>query len=110
MKLIEKIFQNTQTNEKTIEKVIVDEHLNYMHTVFPKGDGLPLHQSNANLYMTVVRGTLSIGLNNNEINKYSQGTVLNVPFNTRMDVKNMDDEILELIIVKTPAPGEYYNK
>jgi hypothetical protein len=29
--------------------------------VFPEGEGLPEHLSNANLYMTVIRGRLSIG-------------------------------------------------
>ncbi len=104
MKLIEKVFQNTQTDEKKIEKVIVDNHIHYLHLVFPKDDGLPIHQSNANLYMTVIRGILSIGLDNHEVHQYHKGAVLNVPFNTTMDVKNTNDEILELIIVKTPKP------
>lgn len=104
MELVEIVFQNTQTDEKMIEKVIVDSHVHYLHLVFPKGEGLPLHQSNANLYMTVIRGVLSIGLNNNETHQYPKGTVLNIPFDVTMDVRNCDMEILELIIVKTPAP------
>lgn len=110
MKLIEKVFNNTQTNEKKIEKVIADDHVHYMHMVLPKGEGLPIHYSNANLYMTVVRGKLSISLDDNEVNKYEQGTVLNIPYNVKMVAKNFDDEILELIVVKTPAPGDYYSK
>ena len=62
MKLTEKVFQNTQTDEKTIEKVVIDDNIHYLHLVFPKGEGLPIHQSNANMYMTVIRGILSIGL------------------------------------------------
>jgi len=106
MKLVEKVFQNTQTDEKTIEKVIVDENIHYLHLVFPKGEGLPIHQSNANLYMSVIRGTLFIGLNNNEVIQYKKGVVLNIPCNTTMNVRNNNDEILELIIVKTPIPGK----
>lgn len=104
MELIEKVFMNTQTDEKKIEKVIIDDHLHYLHLVFPKGEGLPIHQSNANLYMTVVRGILSIGLNQNKVNQYEKGTVLNVPFDTTMNVTNTHDDVLELIIVKTPIP------
>jgi quercetin dioxygenase-like cupin family protein len=106
MELIEKVFQNTQTDIKTIEKVVIDDCVHYLHLVFPKGEGLPIHQSNANMYMTVVRGTLSLGLNNREINTYTKGAVLNIPCNTTMNVKNHIDEILELIIVKTPVPGK----
>ena len=56
------------------------------------------------VYMTVVRGTLSIGLNDQEIHKYSNGTLLKIPVNTKMNVKNLNDETLELIVVKAPAP------
>lgn len=106
MNLVEKVFYNTQTNEKTIEKVIIDDNVHYLHLVFPKEDGLPIHQSNANMYMTVIRGLLSIGLNNNDTQIYTKGTVLNIPCNTTMNVRNENEDILELIIVKTPVPGK----
>ena len=72
--------------------------------VFNKDEGLPEHFSNSNVYMTVVRGTLSIGHNDQEIHKYSNGTLLKIPVNTKMNVKNFNDETLELIVVKAPAP------
>jgi len=106
MNLVEKVFYNTLTNDKTIEKVIVDDNIHYLHLVFPNGDGLPIHQSNANMYMTVIRGKLSISLNNLETQKYTIGTVLNIPCNTTMNVRNENDDILELIIVKTPVPSK----
>ena len=106
MNLVEKVFYNTLTNDKTIEKVIVDDNIHYLHLVFPNGDGLPIHQSNANMYMTVIRGKLSISLNNLETQKYTIGPVLNIPRNTTMNVRNENDDILELIIVKTPVPGK----
>jgi quercetin dioxygenase-like cupin family protein len=56
--------------------------------------------------MTVIRGTLFIGLNNNAVIQYKKGAVLNIPYNTTMNVRNNNDEILELIIVKTPVPGK----
>ena len=58
--MIEKIFKLTQGNEKTVEKVIIDENIHYMHMILNKGECLPEHFSNAkNVYITVVRGTLS---------------------------------------------------
>ena len=59
--MIEQIFKLTQGNEKTIEKVIIDENIHYMHMILNKGECLPEHFSNAkNVYITVVRGTLSV--------------------------------------------------
>ena len=60
--MVEQIFSLSRGNEKAVEKVIFDENLHYLHMVFNKTEGLPEHFSNSNVYMTVVRGKLSIGL------------------------------------------------
>jgi mannose-6-phosphate isomerase-like protein (cupin superfamily) len=54
--------------------------------------------------MTVIDGILSIGLNDEEVRKYSKNTLLKIPENTKMNVKNLNNEALELIVVKAPAP------
>lgn len=102
--MIEQIYKISPGNEKVVERVIQDENIHYIHMVFNEDEGLPEHFSNSNVYMTVVRGKLSIGLNEQEINEYSKGTVLKIPVNTKMNVKNLSDEVLELIVVKAPAP------
>lgn len=91
-------------DEKAVERVVFDDNIHYLHMVFGKGEGLPEHFSNSNVYMTVVRGTLSIGLNEQDIHEYGAGTLLKIPFQTKMNVKNLQDETLELIVVKAPAP------
>ena len=102
--MIEKEYKLSRTNEKAIEKIIFDENLHYLHMVFNKNEGLPEHFSNSNVYMTVIRGRLSIGLDDQEIHEYEAGTLLKIPFQTKMNVKNVHDETLELIVVKAPAP------
>ena len=102
--MVEQIFSLSRGNEKAVEKVIFDENLHYLHMVFNKTEGLPEHFSNSNVYMTVVRGKLSIGLNDQEIHEYEAGTLLKIPFQTKMNVKSLNEETLELIVVKAPAP------
>jgi quercetin dioxygenase-like cupin family protein len=102
--MIEKEYKLSRTNEKAVEKVIFDENVHYLHMVFNKDEGLPEHFSNSNVYMTVIRGCLSIGLDDQGIHEYEAGTLLKIPFQTKMDVKNLHDETLELIVVKAPAP------
>jgi len=102
--MIEKEYKLSNSNEKAIEKVIFDENLHYLHMVFNKDEGLPEHLSNSNVYMTVIRGRLSIGLNEQETHEYEAGTLLKIPFQTKMNVKNLHSETLELIVVKAPAP------
>ena len=102
--MIEQIFELAKGNEKAVEKVVFDENVHYLHMVFNKDEGLPEHFSNSNVYMTVIRGMLSIGLNDQDIHEYEAGTLLKIPFQTKMNVKNLHDETLELIVVKAPAP------
>ena len=103
--MVEQIFKLSMGNEKAIEKVIFDDNLHYLHMVFNQSEGLPEHFSNSNVYMTVIRGKLSIELDNQEVHVYEAGTLLVIPINTKMNVKNLHSETLELIIVKAPAPN-----
>lgn len=105
--MIEKVFNYSTDDNKAVEKIIMDDHLNYIHMVFNKDEGLPEHLSNSNVYMTVLRGTLSIKLDEQEINEYKKGDILQIPYGIKMNVKNLHDTTLELIVVKSPAPKNY---
>ena len=102
--MVEQIFKLSRSDDKAVEKVIFDENVHYLHMVFNKEEGLPEHFSNSNVYMTVIRGRLSIGLDDQEVHEYEAGTLLKIPFKTKMNVKNMHPDTLELIVVKAPAP------
>jgi quercetin dioxygenase-like cupin family protein len=102
--MIEKVYKLSTKDEKIVERVLFDENIHYLHMVFNKEEGLPEHFSNSNVYMTVVRGKLSIGLNDQDVHVYEGGTMLKIPVQTKMNVKNLHEETLELIVVKSPAP------
>jgi quercetin dioxygenase-like cupin family protein len=104
--MVEQAYQLATANGKSVRKVILDENLHYIHMVFPQGEGLPEHFSNSNVYMTVVRGKLSIGLDDQDVHDYPAGTVLKIPYKAKMNVRNLDGEMLELIVIKAPAPKE----
>jgi len=102
--MIEQVFKIAGGDSKVVEKVIQDENVHYMHMIFNKNQGAPEHFSNSNVYMTVVRGKLSIILNEQDMHEYSASSVLKIPMDIKMNFKNLHDETLELIIVKAPAP------
>lgn len=105
--MIEKVHQYSTSDEKAVEKLIMDDNVNYIHMVFGKGEGLPEHYSNSNVYMNVIRGTLTIGLGDQEAHDYEKGTLLEIPYNIKMNVGNSHEQVLELIVVKAPAPKNY---
>ena len=105
--MIETKFSYQVTDEKLIEKVIDDEYVNINHMVLPKGDALPLHYSNSIVHMIVVRGYVTLVLDGLPANTYGAGSILNIPYNTHMDVSNRQDEITELFVIKAPNPRNY---
>ena len=103
--MLEQIYHLNRDDEKAIERVLLDENLHYLHMVLPQNEGLPIHNANSTVYMTVVRGTLSIGLGEEDTHQYEAGTMLKIPNTTKMNVRNLHPDTLELIIVKAPAPA-----
>ena len=60
--MIEKVYKMSTRIEHVIEPVIKDDYIHYMHMVLLKDQALPTHSTNANIYMTVVTGTMHISL------------------------------------------------
>ena len=102
--MVEQEFLLSRGNDKAVEKVVFDENVHYLHMVFNQNEGLPEHLSNSNVYMTVIRGILSIGLDDQDIHEYRDGTLLKIPYSTKMNVRNLGTDTLELIVVKAPTP------
>lgn len=102
--MLEKEFRLTKSNQKIVEKVIIDENIHYNHMIMPKGEGLPLHKTNSNVYMTVLRGILTISLGEEASNEYESGTILKIPNGVEMYARNENDEVLEITVIKAPAP------
>lgn len=105
--MIEHVHTLAKGPERTVDKVIQDDNLDYIHMLFNKDEGLPLHYSNSNVYMTVLQGTLTIGLNDQEDHHYPGGTLLQIPYKVKMNVRNVHEELLELLVIKAPAPKNF---
>lgn len=102
--MVEQVFRMYQGNDKTIEKVLLDENIHYLHMILNQNESLPTHLTNGNVYMTVISGILNIALADNEAKEYEKGTLLKIPSQIKMSVNNFYKEKLELIVVKAPAP------
>lgn len=102
--MIETNYQFTRTDSKKIEQILEDGRIAINHMVLPNGDSLPLHYANSNVYMTVVRGTISMCLDDQEQHDYPAGSLLVIPLKTRMNIFNSHEEIAEIFVVKSPSP------
>ena len=95
----------TQSNERLTERLIDENNLHYIHLVFPPGEGLAEHRANAHLYMTVLRGTVTLQLDDQPDHEYGPGSLLSIPYRTLMNVNNKGTDVLELINIKIFSPG-----
>ncbi len=103
--MVEQVFELSTKNEMKINKVIFDENIHYIQMIFNQNERLPEHYSNSNVYMTIIRGKLTISLDDQPAHEYQAKTLLKIPAGTKMNVTNRHTETLELIVVKAPAPN-----
>lgn len=105
--MIEKVYNFSTRDLKSIEKLIDDEPLLVNHMVLPKGEGLPEHYSNSNVYMIIIRGTLTLKLEDQSPAVYQSGQIINIPYDTKMNIMNNHNSFLEFFVVKAPNPSVY---
>jgi quercetin dioxygenase-like cupin family protein len=102
--MIETVYELSGGNERVIEKILEDENIQLFHMVFHQNEGLPENVSDAITYATVMKGTLSIALDRQKPHEYVFGSILKIPSNTKIKIKNVYEDVLEVFIVKYPAP------
>ncbi|MCX8159304.1 MAG: cupin domain-containing protein [Candidatus Saccharicenans sp.] len=103
--MIEKIYSFTRTDDRVIEKIIADDNLAINHMVLKKGQALPQHFSNSNVYMVIISGTVTLQLADQPAQCYPAGTIVNIPYNIKMNLSNQHEETLEFFVVKAPSPS-----
>ena len=102
--MIETKYTFTRPETKVIERVIDEEAVAIMHMILPQGDRLPEHNANAPVKMIVARGTITLQLDDQEEHHYPAGSVLEIPYQTLMNVVNTHEETVELFVIKAPGP------
>lgn len=102
--MLEKQFTFTQAGSKVIERILEDDHAAINHMILAKSEALPEHYSNSNVYMIVVKGQISLRLDEQEEHIYPCGSIVTIPYKTKMNVYNSFDETLEFFVVKAPSP------
>ena len=44
-----------------------------------------------------------------EPHNYPEGSIINIPYNIKMNVSNQQDDVLEFFVVKAPSPKNFKN-
>ena len=97
---MEKVYQYTITNEEISENIFKDEKLLMNHVVVPQGKVFAKHPTDATVYALIVRGELSVTIEENPTKAYKAGQLVNIPKGADTELGNKGNEPLELFVVK----------
>lgn len=104
--MIEKLYNYSTTDSKIIEKIVDDENAVLSHVVLESGQSFPTHFSNSNVYLTILRGVLTIELDDQPVKHFNKGNIVNIPFKTKMSIQNSSNDLLEFFAFKSPNPKD----
>ncbi len=104
--MLENEYRFTETDAFTMEKIVDDERVNINHIVVGPGEAVPVHVSNSYVHQIVTRGTLSLSLEDGPEESHPASSIVAVPYNLKMAIRNRGDETLEFFVVKAPNPRD----
>lgn len=101
---MEHVMHLSTGDQPVVEKLIHDDNIAYTHVVLAGGDGFPPHNADAPVYITVLRGHLTLDIAAQGDQVFDRGSVIAIPKGVRLHLRNAHEELLELIAIKSPPP------
>jgi quercetin dioxygenase-like cupin family protein len=102
--VIERPYTFNQSETKLIERLVNDQNVNINHIILPKGECVPEHYSNSHVHLIIVQGTMDLQLDDQPKTQYRKGHIIGVPFQTKMNICNTQEALLEFFVIKAPHP------
>ena len=102
--MIEKLYNYELRDKDIVERLIDTKDVSIAHAIVKKGERFPAHNSDAVVRLIIIRGELSIKLENQEVHLYSKGSILEIPYNMKMELSNEGEKSLEFFAIKAPSP------
>lgn len=94
-------FPYTKTKTAIFENIFKLDNVLLNHAVIEPGQVFPKHPTDAEVYAIVLKGTLSIAIEEGVAQKYAEGQVVHIPNGLESELGNQSDELVELFIIKT---------
>lgn len=104
--MIETNYEFKNSDTKLIEKIVDDDNIHLNHIILAKNQNMPEHFSNSNVYLVIVQGEMCLTLNDQKPHDYSHGSIINVPYNTKMLIQNENSPLMDFFVVKSPNPRD----
>lgn len=96
----EKVYKYTVSDQEIFENIFKDENILMNHVIIPPGKVFPKHPADANVYVLIIKGNLSLGIENEAGKIYPAGHLIYIPKGLVTELGNRGPDILELFVVK----------
>lgn len=104
---METIYSFSKSAETLIEKIIDDDAAMINQIILNKGDIVPKHKANSNVYLIITKGTITLHLDEDKTVEECDGHIINIPYGTEMEITNQHEKQLSFFVVKSPSPRVY---
>lgn len=94
------ILNYTQNTEEVFEHLIKEDNFEYNHVVIKSGFHFPAHPTDANVIITIVKGILSVKIEDQETKDFHVGQVLTVDRGVISVLGNNQEKPCELFVIK----------
>jgi len=105
--MLEIKYDFKSSDVKLVERIVNDENVHINHIILDKGQNMPEHFSNSNVYLIIIQGEMKLTLGEQEAHDYLHGSIVNIPYNTKMFIQNEHSPLLEFFVVKSPNPKNF---
>ncbi|WP_105616561.1 cupin domain-containing protein [Vallitalea okinawensis] len=93
-------FEFTQTEDDLFENILKTEDMLLNHVVMEVGKAFPRHATDAEVFMIINKGEVTVELEVGSEQTFSAGQVLNIPMGTETTLSNKSQSITELFVIK----------
>ncbi len=90
--------------EKTVERLVRNADVAISHMILPAGEAIEGHRANTHVYFIITHGMVTVRHSDTQEEKYVQGTVVHLPPDTWMELRNEGPGTFEMFVVRAPNP------
>lgn len=80
------------------------DEIQIMRIRLEPGESVPHHNANSNVLILPLQGRVRVEQDNGDADELASGEALSVEFGMPMVVSNAGDEVLTILVLKTPHP------
>ncbi|NCB01277.1 MAG: hypothetical protein EOM67_03810 [Spirochaetia bacterium] len=98
--MIETVYTYHTGDNTKIERIIEDGGVRINLLTLGAGEGADPHPTPDDAHMIVAKGTLNVALGEQDFHTYEEGTIIKIPANTMMNLKNGGSTVLRVFVIK----------